>query len=143
MNIIMMNEMYAGETAEIAYINKENRGVKKLYDMGIREGKLVDMQYCDHIVSKKVIIGIDNTRITFNSELTNCIKVRPLKTSKPLKILMGMLPICANCKQIRDDNGRWIQIEEYIHQHSEADFSHGICQVCVGILYPFMRTNRA
>lgn len=138
MNLISMNEMYVGETAEIAYINRETNGAKKLYDMGIREGKLVDMMYCDYVVSKKVIIGINSARITFDCGLTNSIKVRPLKSAKPLKILMGMLPICANCKQIRDDNGRWRQIEEYIHQHSEADFTHGICPECVKILYPFM-----
>lgn len=141
MNLISMNEMYVGETAEIVYINKNVKGIKKLYDMGIREGKLVDMTYSDHILSKKVIIGVDSTRITFNSMLTHSIKVRPLKSAKPLKILMGMLPICANCKQIRDDNGRWQQIEEYIHQNSEADFSHGICPECVKTLYPFMETK--
>lgn len=133
--------MYLGETAEIIHINKKIIGIRKLYDMGFREGKLMDMIHCDHIISKKVIIGIDNTRITFDSKLTNSIKVRLLKTAKPLKILMGLLPICANCKQIRDDNGRWRQIEEYIHVHSEADFTHGICPGCVDTLYPSLRIN--
>ncbi len=44
-----------------------------------------------------------------------------------LKILSGLLPICASCKNIRDDKGYWEQIETYIHDHSEADFSHSIC----------------
>ena len=53
-----------------------------------------------------------------------------------VKILTGLLPICANCKKIRDDEGYWQQIEEYIKEHSEADFTHGICNECVKELYP-------
>ncbi len=47
-----------------------------------------------------------------------------------IKILSGFLPICASCKQIRDDKGYWNQIESYIRDHSEAEFSHGICPDC-------------
>ena len=55
---------------------------------------------------------------------------------KNIKILSGLLPICANCKKIRDDHGAWEQLEQYIHSHSEAEFSHGICPDCVTRLYP-------
>jgi PAS domain S-box-containing protein len=47
-----------------------------------------------------------------------------------VKTLKGLLPICAWCKKIRDDQGYWQQIEAYLHDHSEADFSHGICPEC-------------
>ena len=47
-----------------------------------------------------------------------------------LKVLSGLLPICAHCKNVRDDRGYWNQIETYISLHSEADFSHGICPEC-------------
>lgn len=53
-----------------------------------------------------------------------------------VKRLSGLLPICASCKRIRDDEGGWQQIEEYIATHSEADFSHGICPQCAHELYP-------
>ena len=53
-----------------------------------------------------------------------------------VKTLSGFLPICANCKKIRDDEGYWQQIEEYIIKHSEADFTHGICNECMENLYP-------
>ncbi len=53
-----------------------------------------------------------------------------------IKTLKGMIPICANCKKIRDDGGFWQQVEEYIAEHSEANFSHGICPDCVKELYP-------
>ena len=53
-----------------------------------------------------------------------------------LKTLRGVIPICANCKKIRDDQGYWQQIEAYIRDHSEADFTHGICPDCSKELYP-------
>jgi hypothetical protein len=53
-----------------------------------------------------------------------------------VKVLSGLLPICASCKKIRSDKGYWEQIEAYIDEHSEATFSHGICPECVRKLYP-------
>ena len=53
-----------------------------------------------------------------------------------VKQLRGLLPICCNCKKIRDDEGYWQQIESYIHKHSEAEFSHSICPECMAKLYP-------
>jgi PAS domain S-box-containing protein len=52
-----------------------------------------------------------------------------------VKILGGLLPICASCKKIRDDKGYWTQIEAYIRDHSEAEFSHSICPDCAEKLY--------
>ncbi len=48
-----------------------------------------------------------------------------------IKVLQGFLPICASCKKIRDDKGLWSQVESYIRDHSEADFTHSICPECV------------
>jgi hypothetical protein len=53
-----------------------------------------------------------------------------------VKALSGLLPICASCKKIRDDSGYWNQIENYIHKHSEAKFSHSICPECAKKLHP-------
>jgi len=53
-----------------------------------------------------------------------------------IKTLSGMLPICASCKKIRDDKGYWKQIEEYLRDHSEAEFSHSLCPDCAKKLYP-------
>jgi hypothetical protein len=47
-----------------------------------------------------------------------------------IKTLKGMLPICASCKKIRDDKGYWNQIEVYVRDHSDAEFSHGLCPDC-------------
>jgi hypothetical protein len=59
-----------------------------------------------------------------------------------VKTLSGLLPICASCKKIRDDQGYWKQIETYIRDHSEADFSHSICPDCYKKLYPNILTKK-
>ena len=74
-------------------------------------------------------------RIRREKELQNTIDELQ-QTLNQVKILRGMLPICANCKKIRDDKGYWNQIEAYITEHSEAVFSHGICPECMAKLYP-------
>lgn len=57
---------------------------------------------------------------------------------REVKVLHGLIPICAKCKRVRTDNGDWQYLEEYIQTHSEAEFSHGICQVCMKEVYPGM-----
>ena len=57
------------------------------------------------------------------------------ESQEEVKILSGLLPICASCKKIRDDEGLWNQVEEYIQRHSEAKFSHGLCPDFMKKLY--------
>ncbi|MFH0725389.1 MAG: response regulator [Pseudomonadota bacterium] len=87
-----------------------------------------------------------------NTELRSCIEIAMIKHRAArereeliaqleeallqVKRLSGLLPICASCKKIRDKQGHWRQIEEYITTHSEAGFSHGICPQCARVLYP-------
>jgi DNA-binding response OmpR family regulator len=63
-----------------------------------------------------------------------------LQALKQIKTLRGILPICANCKNIRDDQGLWHQLEEYINTRTDAEFSHGICPACTALLYPDSET---
>jgi hypothetical protein len=58
------------------------------------------------------------------------------KALSEIKQLRGILPICSYCKKIRDDKGYWKQIESYIREHSDAEFSHGICRDCAKEHYP-------
>jgi sigma-B regulation protein RsbU (phosphoserine phosphatase) len=58
------------------------------------------------------------------------------KALSQVKVLSGLLPICASCKKIRNDKGYWEQMEMYIRDHSEAEFSHSICPECAEKLYP-------
>lgn len=77
-------------------------------------------------ITKSVIVGIENRELA--EELQGALD--------KIKSLSGMLPICANCKKIRDDQGYYQQIEHYITEHSEAEFTHGICPDCAKELYP-------
>ncbi len=58
------------------------------------------------------------------------------KALADVRVLEGMLPICANCKKIKSDEGNWYEIETFIDKHSQAQFSHGICPGCAKLLYP-------
>ena len=57
-------------------------------------------------------------------------------TIAKVNTLSGLLPICSNCKNIRDDKGYWNRLEGYIQDHSDAEFTHGICPDCIEKLYP-------
>jgi PAS domain S-box-containing protein len=59
------------------------------------------------------------------------------KALDEVKTLRGIIPICSSCKQIRDDKGYWRQVERYISDHIDAEFTHGICPECMKKLYPF------
>jgi hypothetical protein len=70
--------------------------------------------------------------------LIHSLRLKQLEVNEALsnvKILSGLLPICASCKKIRDEAGYWNQIESYIRDHSEAEFSHGVCNECAEKLY--------
>ena len=53
-----------------------------------------------------------------------------------VKTLGGMLPICSHCKKIRDDKGYWNQLEAYLNEHTDAEFTHGICPDCAREAFP-------
>lgn len=79
--------------------------------------------------------GIIDSIATTERDITK-LKDEMRKKDTEVKVLRGLLPICASCKEIRDDKGYWHQIESYIRDHSEAEFSHGICPKCAQRLYP-------
>jgi PAS domain S-box-containing protein len=97
------------------------------------------------IQGKTITIGIDRDiteRKRIEEEREQLIKKLQAALSD-VKTLSGLVPICANCKQIRDDKGFWTQVESYIQEHSQARFSHGICPDCMRKLYPnFMPTEK-
>jgi len=84
--------------------------------------------------SRKTIEGKNEELQARNEELN--------AAASNIKTLKGLLPICSHCKKIRDDKGYWNQIEEYIRTHSEAEFSHGICQECLKKYYPEIDTYK-
>jgi len=58
------------------------------------------------------------------------------KASEKVDTLKSLLPICASCKKIRDDMGYWHQVEDFVREHSNLEFSHGLCPDCAKVLYP-------
>jgi len=60
-----------------------------------------------------------------------------------IKTLRGLVPICARCKNVRDDSGFWQTIEAYVCDHSEAEFSHSLCPECTNVLYPGLHIHSA
>lgn len=68
---------------------------------------------------------------------TLAVKIDELRQAlDQIKTLRGIVPICASCKKIRDDQGYWNQVEVYLRDHTEAEFSHSICPECMKKLYP-------
>jgi DNA-binding NtrC family response regulator len=88
----------------------------------------------DYLVKGKVDGGLLRRSIRYAIERQK-LSTQLKQSMKEINTLRGFLPICANCKKIRDDHGYWTQIETYISKHSEAEFSHGLCPDCVIKLY--------
>ncbi|GLH71740.1 hypothetical protein GETHLI_02420 [Geothrix limicola] len=115
---------------EKEYLHKDGRRIPVLL-----EGSLVtDPDGTDLILS--VVSDITERK---QGELAREALIRELKQAlEDVRTLGGLLPICSSCKKIRDDHGYWNQIEAYISEHSEAEFTHGICPECAEKLYPGM-----
>jgi PAS domain S-box-containing protein len=90
------------------------------------QGNVTGIVGIAHDITEKKLADEERERLI--SELQNALA--------EVKTLTGLIPICANCKKIRDDKGFWTQVESYVQQRSEARFSHGICPDCLKVLYP-------
>lgn len=88
-----------------------------------------------HVIGVQVIFWDITERK--NSEIERERLIRELQNAlAEVKTLTGIVPICAGCKQIRDDKGYWNQVEAYVEKHSLAKFSHGLCPKCATIYFP-------
>jgi PAS domain S-box-containing protein len=102
---------------------------------------LSHLKYEDQIWATSIIRDVterrnaENEREKLISELQNALD--------HVKALSGLLPICVCCKKIRDDKGYWNQIEQYISDHSEAEFTHGMCPKCYREKIDELRLNKA
>jgi len=87
----------------------------------------------DFIDSQKEVENLNTTleaKVTKRTQELLDKKNELLESLEKVKLLSGFLPICASCKKIRDDKGYWNQIEQYISDHANVEFSHGICPEC-------------
>jgi len=90
--------------------------------------------------SQIILLAIEDVteRIKYENDLI--LKNKELQIALlEIKELRGILPICSFCKKIRNDKGYWEQIEVYIHNHTDADFSHSICPECLEKNYPELK----
>lgn len=85
--------------------------------------------------ARQLIVERNNQLEEKNRELEKLLEANR-KAMSEIKLLQGILPICATCKKIRDKEGRWQHIESYISKRSDAEFSHGICPDCLKKDYP-------
>lgn len=112
-----------GLTDELFGIEAVKNGAQDYLIKGRISGEILTRSICYAIERKK----LENEEKRLVHELREAIeKIRTLK---------GLIPICASCKKIRDDQGYWNQVEVYISEHSEAEFSHGICPDCAEKIY--------
>jgi FixJ family two-component response regulator len=103
-----------------AHAELEQRVIERTAELTIANKKTQE-------INDKLLLEIDERKRT-EEELK--------KTLAEIKTLRGIVPICANCKKIRDDKGFWKQVEVYVEEHTEALFSHGLCAECAKKLYP-------
>jgi hypothetical protein len=126
---------------EYCYANKTNLSREihyTLYTTG--EEIYLDIKYA-FVSPNYIMLHSENIseRKRIEAEKENLIhQLKELLDS--IKTLKGLIPICASCKKIRNDQGYWQQVDDYIAQHSEVEFSHGICPDCVRKLYPEIST---
>lgn len=99
---------------------------------GLFSGEIVESQGKKHFLT--VMVDITESRKAA-AEREEVIQELQLALEQ-IKTLRGIVPICASCKKIRDDQGYWEQVDAYLARHTEAQFSHGICPECLKNLYP-------
>ena len=107
---------------------------------------IIALIWLDEIIDiPHLVLGAESTPLNWRESLFESIIIALLgtviinftnKIFRKMKYLEGILPVCASCKKIRDDKGHWHQIESFIHDRSEAKFSHSICPECAKKLYP-------
>ncbi len=87
-----------------------------------------------HIIYKKYDIERELNKKMLNKAIND--KELIENSIKEIQILQGLLPICSHCKKIRDEQGEWRQLERFIQENSEAEFSHSLCPECAQTIYP-------
>jgi hypothetical protein len=129
----------------IIIFNFRNLGVlpsTPLIHFSVYIGTAIEVIFLSLALGDRItVLKNDNLRAqikAFEAEkaLTKVLEKEVEERTSQVRTMSGLLPICASCKKIRDDQGYWQQVEKYVGEHSEAVFSHSICPDCIEKLYP-------
>ena len=119
------------------FISQADRVESKLQAEIATEIKIFKIVQTTLILISFLLIGIIvwvfhrfERRRSSDMQLINATNEKLQKALQEVKTLRGIFPVCGHCKKIRDERGRWSQLETYVHNHSEAEFSPGICPDC-------------
>jgi K+-sensing histidine kinase KdpD len=82
------------------------------------------------------VIALGVSHLKARAARERALRVQTENALSEVKQLRGLLPICSSCKRVRDDHGSWNQIEAYVRDHTDAEFTHGLCPECARRLYP-------
>jgi PAS domain S-box-containing protein len=126
----------------ISLIMSSQQGSSHEYTAQRKDGSTFPaLVYSNPIIEDGRLVGLRGILVDLTernqAEMQRERLIRELQTAlDSVKTLRGLIPICSNCKKIRDDKGYWQQVETYVRDHSEATFTHGLCPECVKILFP-------
>ncbi|MEW5723250.1 MAG: hypothetical protein AB1896_09100 [Thermodesulfobacteriota bacterium] len=109
---------------------------RSVYKSFTLELEAVNKELADHRDSLEILVETRTQDLKSAKDKSETLVKELEKTLEEVKTLRGFLPICSKCKKIRDDQGYWQQIEQYIQDHSEAAFTHSICPDCLRELAP-------
>jgi len=133
-------------------VNRAHTGTEEFYavmvrDVTARVAALKVLRQAKEELERRVkerTAALEDTNARLEIEVAQRVQlIEELQSAiSQIKTLSGLLPICAACKKIRDDTGYWSQIEVFIREHSDAEFSHGICPDCVRELYPEFNASK-
>ena len=130
------------EASKVAFLELQSKGYVRYEDLPLetRDERHIDVEFVSNVyfVNHKRVIQCNIRDITLRKRIEQERRKLTLDLQDALakiKRLRGLLPICASCKKIRDDKGYWNKLEDYISEHSEAEFTHGVCPDCMKKLY--------
>lgn len=106
---------------------------------GIWESLIIDFMtagYWHGLTFLAFMVGNTTVMVGLLSVNSCRMEIDLTSASEEIKSLKGIIPICASCKKIRDDQGYWQMVETYMEEHTGAEFTHGICPDCMTKLYP-------
>ena len=118
--------------------NLRNMGILPsipIIDFSPNIGSAIEVVFLSLALGDRINV-IRTEKLEAEKALTEALERQVRERTIQIKKLSGLLPICASCKKIRDDQGYWQQVEQYLGEHSDAEFTHSICPECMKKLYP-------